>query len=131
MTLFTRLHKDLRIPDGYHRTEIDGYWGRKIPPLSDEERELAIRKLERNGAIGGSTEQDLLDAIVERMGRLPNMPRGITRVAKPVVRMDPNVVAAILADPSGSPRDIAKRISRSSDTVRRYRKQLKDEGRIA
>jgi hypothetical protein len=124
MTIFTTLHRSLRIPKGYH---IEGHRSVKAPGISEHDRQVAISKLAAAGKIGGESWEDIVEGICARLVRAKDVPG---RRAKPIQRMNEDVVAAIVADPDGEINVLAARVGRDPKTIRRYRDQLRQEGRI-
>lgn len=122
MTLFGDLRSIMRLPDDYHAA-------RHSPPLSPADRAIAIARLEAAGVIKGRTKDALMDAICERLGRLAQVPTSF--VPKRSIRCKrTDIVEAIIADPEAKPDVFAAMFGRSVDTIRRYKKQLREEGRI-
>jgi hypothetical protein len=123
VTVFSDIHRAMRLPPDYHTTR----WS---PPLSPADRAIAIARLEAAGVIKGRTKDALMEAICERLGRLAQVPTSfVPRRSIRCKRTD--IVEAIIADPDAKPDVFAAMFGRSVDTIRRYKKQLRDEGKIA
>lgn len=126
MTLFSDLHRALNIPPDYH---IERDKSPNPPPVNAYVRKVAIDRLHAAGEIDGTGWEDLASAICAKLNRLPWKPKVMlprnTRKMKSA-----RVIDAIMADPTGSAKDIAARVGRDPDTIRRYIKQLREEGKV-
>lgn len=132
MTVFPDLHRSLRIPDDYHFSGSNRrYREPKAPAISNDDRKAAVIALMAEGELPGPTEDDLLHALCARLAKLRDFPGQPLRVEKPIVRMRRDLVDLILANPEMRKDDLAELSGYSEKTIRRYRKQLREEGRIA
>lgn len=140
MTVFSDLHKKLRIPADYHRTNVCSYQPKRAPELSKDDRNAALAKLQDAGVIEGTTQDDLLAAIARRMWPLVELPqrskgRPPTEATKNgylehVAARKQRIINGILANPDVETVALAERLGVNRKTIQNYRGILKREGRI-
>ncbi len=153
-SIYARLHAKMSIPDGYHISEA------KSRPLNNGTRAAAIHELRERGELRGYDDtEDLLDAIAKKLTKLHLVtrlieitpPRAKKREPKdkapPKIRSraDPEwadkkakrlarkekIIAEIIADPAVSSLKLARKHGVDESCVRRYKSQLRFEGKIA
>ncbi len=154
MTVYSRLHPTLRIPEGYYR---DSY----ATPLDEHKRVEAISLL--IGADELEKHDDITEALLNRLAQKLTKLHEVTRLieitpprakkrepkdkAPPKIRSraDPEwadkkakklarkekIIAEIIADPAVSSLKLARKHGVDESCVRRYKSQLRFEGKIA
>lgn len=126
-----RLHKSLQIPTGYYRGDME-----PIPPeITPSQRGSALRELEEAGVIKGVDTLDVMDGMCRVLGKLGDGPPGFSRLtpnaqeAKNTSRRE-RIEAAIIAEPHLSCLALSQILEVSDTTVGKYKKLLRQEGRI-
>lgn len=142
MTVFSRIHKQLCIPDDYFRS---GY----APKITEGARVAAIRELRgRNELHGEDDVEALLSAIARKMTRLsaedrpsddrPEKKRRAHRASPFFAEREQQrlarkakIIEEILKDPNFSSTKLADRFGVDESSIRNYKRQLRFEGKIA
>lgn len=126
MSVFTRLHRKLRIPKNFHRAHTE-----PKAPLSVTQRTVALETLKSAEVIAGPTKDEILKAIAQRFVKLAGpLPARVPLRGKRGAVVRSPIFAVILADPAASPQVLADRAKCMPKTIVTYRSQLRREGRI-
>lgn len=146
MSVYSRLHRELKIPDGYHADAEAG-------SITGRQRAEAIHDLRKESELYERDDAEaLLNAITRKLTRLQAPPvkqssiddaiRQPKRKRQPKRFLDPNfeakeaerlarkdkIRAFILENPKAGPTAIGKMFGCDESTVRFYKRELKAEG---
>ncbi len=143
MSIYSKLHDQLSIPDNYYLGEV------QAPKLDPADRKAALVALVGTGEL--SAADSLLSALVRKLTKLKapalkddtdkqaDRPKGkkvyfpapffaekeAVRIAK-----KQQIVEALLANPKASATELGRQYGVNESTARNYRRQLKAEGKL-
>ena len=143
MSVFSRLHEKLKIPDRFYIAET------QAKPLNSGVRAAAIRELRgRNELLDRDDTEALLEALCRRfqgyanepgkfhnrwIGNKPRVrPKAQDADEKRAARLarSTQIREALIQDPNAKARPLAERFDCDESTIRLYRRQLRHEGLI-
>lgn len=142
MTVFRDIHRTLRIHSGYFLSDSPD-----APSISEFERDRAIRQLRAAGEFNGlDTVDGILGLLAKKLNKLALPAIKETSIRKSRHRQSSAsrpttennrlarkraIMAALIEDPKASVARLARLFQADESTVRAYRRQLRDERKIA
>lgn len=118
-TIVRRIHRDLEIPDGYYRAEV------QAEPLEPARREAAIGQMVASGVLKRGSTDDIIAAMCDRI-----MERTAWDATPAPSALRTRVEEAILRNPEATTKALAEITGVSTSTILVYRNQLRKEGKL-